>query len=48
MRRVLRATLGAVIGATVALALEYLAAVVVLLVTIGIPLGAQPRSPTPV
>ena len=48
MRRVLRATLGAVIGAAVALALEYLAAVVVLLATVGIPLCAQPHSPTPV
>ena len=47
-RGLLRAALAAVIGALAALALEYLAAVVVLLVTVGIPLGAQPRSPTPV
>jgi hypothetical protein len=48
MSSILRATLGAVVGAAVALALAYLAAVIVLLVTVGIPLGAQPRSPTPV
>ena len=48
MSGLLRAALAAVIGALAALALEYLAAVVVLLVTVGIPLGAQPRSPTPV
>ena len=32
----------------VALALEYLGAVIVLLITVGIPLGAQPRGQTPV
>lgn len=48
MRSLPRAVLAAIIGAAAALALLYLAAVVVLLVTIGIPLGAQARSPTPV
>ena len=48
MRGLPRAALAAVIGALAALALEYLAAVVVLLVTVGIPLGVQPRQPTPV
>lgn len=48
MRAFLRAAFAAVIGALAALTLAYLAAVVVLLVTVGIPLGAQPRNPTAV